>query len=216
MSISSIIAASRIQSDAPVPIAYKSHTVKAQTGVSTITPDKPTCAVGDLLRVLLMASAARTWTIPSGWFIIPGVSAGTLSVPLYRVVDGTEGSTFSFSCTGGTANLRAGMVCHEGVDPTDPFDVSSFLQGAAGTSLVLPQVNVADGTYLDSLAYRNASVAALTKPASMTQDFQNLSATNAFHGAHEDAVPGNSGTRTWSWTGTSVVAGVLCALRPAA
>lgn len=194
-------------------IAYRTPTVATAATVSTITVNKPTgTASGDLLRVLLMAAADRTWTVPAGWALIPGTTAGTRTVALYRVADGTEGASFSFSCTGGTANLHAGMVCNTGTDPTTPFDVASFAQSAA-SPLTLPGVTVTgNGKLLDSLLLK-VSTAAATIPASMTQQFQDNS-VNTFAAAYETAVVGATGTRAWTWTGgATVAAGVLCSLR---
>lgn len=194
-------------------ISYRTPTVGQANTATSVSVNKPTGTVAtELIRVLLSASAARTWNVPAGWALVPGTAAGDRTVALQRIADGSEGSSFTFTIAGGTANLRAGCVTTIGTDPTAPFDVSSFQQAASGTSNAIPGVTVTDGVWLDSLLFRVGSGAVVTHPGTMTEDFEDNS-IQSFAGAHETATPGATGTRTWTWVGSSVTAGLLCSLK---
>lgn len=212
MSLYGAIADHYVAGSAPAVITYRTPT-QANALATSININKPTgTATGDLLRVLLYAGGTRTWTVPAGWAVIPGTAAGARMVALYRIADGTEGASFTFTQTGTATGLRAGMVCTTGGNPTTPFDVASFNTASAST-MVIPSVTVTTGTHLDSLLLIGTDNATATKPASMTQEFQ-VNSISTFAGAYETATAGATGTRTWTWDGTAKFAGgLLCALK---
>lgn len=177
----------------------------------------PTGGSGSLLCLMGALSAATTgYNTPSGFLIPPSPYAASLRMSLfYKILDGTEGSTFSLTATASGMSMRAWTVIYQDVDPDDPFaGIGPVFQAASGTSTIIPSINVQDfdNTRLFSMAMRTGTTAAVTKPASMTQDVQ-TNTSSALAVAREDVAAGATGTRTWTWSGSSVVPAVLYALK---
>lgn len=113
-----------------------SHGVTA--GYSTsYTVSKPTgTAVGDLL-VFIGAGGTSTPATISG-FTVLGTGADSTGGPSvgrcivqYRVVTGTEPSSWTINMGGGTASLACGvMATYRGVDTTNPIDTTNFSYAA--------------------------------------------------------------------------------------
>jgi hypothetical protein len=103
---------------------------QARPGVSA-TINKPTGATtGDLLLALVWTYQLQTITPPSGFSLAPSTpqhenGANTYQTIYYRIVDGTEGSSFVFNFpSSGCYNISM-MACYRGVNNTTPFDTQS-------------------------------------------------------------------------------------------
>lgn len=179
---------------------------------STISVPKATVTGGSgaiLLLIMITSSANTGYNVPSGFARAPSPFAVSARGDLfYRIIDGTEGSNFSVVATSGAQSLRSYSVSFQDVDPNEPFGViGPMFQSAAGTSAAIPSIDFPDwdNSRLFSMVVRSGSGAAMTEPSGMTQD--------GFAVASQDVSPGATGTKTWTWTGSSVVQGVLFGLK---
>jgi hypothetical protein len=138
-----------------VSISFVS-TTQDQVGNSTTTVSKPTgVVVGDVLLWLVsndQSGGTVTITTPTGFTLIGTVFSNTNGTNrtvsqgvYYRVVDGTEGTTFSATgtATAGGPIMYSIMVAYRGADPVSPIDTSSRNSGnATGTTITATGVTV--------------------------------------------------------------------------
>lgn len=119
-------------------VAYASHT-------STIC-NKPTVSVGQVMVALFVNTGgnsviANTLTPPSGWIEYTGITTTTFNAfglfmrgRIYtRVVDGSEGASFTWNHQSGVSTAIATLV-FAGVDTTTPITTVSQNNGTGGTS----------------------------------------------------------------------------------
>jgi hypothetical protein len=99
---------------------------------TSITLSKPAgVSPGDIMIVNIVKYTGSNTINPSssGWTLIDGAVLGgsnyVRGAILYRIVDGTEGSNFTFSLGGFPTNAynEGALVAYTGVDLTNPFDV---------------------------------------------------------------------------------------------
>lgn len=108
------------------------------------TMDKPTdTQVGDLLLFFVnQTNSASVTSPPTGFTQLDVVSASSWSCTLmYRIVDGSEGSTFTFSTSGGSAYGECYMICIRGNALTsfiNAYQTSSG--GVSGNNLTMSGV----------------------------------------------------------------------------
>jgi hypothetical protein len=100
---------------------------------TSITLSKPAgLSTGDIMIVNIVKYTGSNSTNPSsnGWTLIDGAVLGgsnyVRGAVLYRIVDGTEGSSFTFSLGGysTSAYSEGALVAYTNVDLTNPFDVT--------------------------------------------------------------------------------------------
>lgn len=173
---------------------------------SSANVNKPAGAVkGKAWIILLQLANARTPATPAG-FAVLGTNT-TQFAAFIRICDGTEGATQTVSWTGGTSNWRAIPVVYNDVDSITPVLVASAWTAIASGAAAIAAASVtppstSGNDLLVSIGQILGNTNVMTKPASMTQDFQN-NATQTFAMASEVAVDGASGTRTWTWSGST-------------
>lgn len=180
-----------------------------------VTINKPSGTQSGDIMVFVGGSAAganRSWTQLSGWteIIDPGVPP-TLGVQ-YRVADGTEGSSFSFTGTfagnalvGGIATFRYGA-----------YDtVGSVGTAGSGGNCTAPQITVSQNNSMLLAAFANqSSSGTFTTPTGMTSAFSSTGAGSCAL-FYQSVNSGASGSRSSDPAGTSgAVAGVLLSLKP--
>lgn len=179
---------------------------------SSVSVSKPTgAAVGQYCIILVTSSGSTGFNTPAGFTALG--SATSQGALFGRVLDGTEGSSFTITITGSLMNLFAICDVVTGCDPVAPLDAVALTQASAVTTLTLGQIT-ATSTYLWSEATRIGSAAAVTPPASMTSVWSNTT-TQAAGGAAQTISPGATGTRDWTWSGSSTGVGFLMSLKPA-
>lgn len=142
---------------------------------------------------------------------------------LTRVVDGSEGATFT--ATGGTIRGQ-GMGCYSGVDPVDVTEGTPTGDGVGAETAILPSITtVTDGAVVVAGAFGSSGSpfpTGITFSGSMTErvDAEGSSAGIRI-GIADEAVPvaGATGTRTVTvdstGTGPAMIT-VMLALKPAA
>lgn len=150
-----------------------STTDQGATGTSPIVVTKPSStAAGSLLLAIIQHSAAiATISAPAGWTLIQRtVASGEVSITtFYRVCDGTEGSTFSFSASGGTNEIWEGaIVRYEGASAT-PFDVNSTNSSSSGTTLTASALTTTAADETVTCVYATWSDETITTGGSQTE-----------------------------------------------
>jgi hypothetical protein len=119
-------------------------TRSAYTTSASVDFTKPTgLAVGDFISVMFYLGTAKTITAPSGWtqlgsaVAFTGAAAGYQGYKFYKIADGTEASTISFTFTGSTDHTGA-IAAYSGVDQTTPLDVTTTSAAGSSTSIDAP------------------------------------------------------------------------------
>lgn len=176
------------------------QSVQTQTGSGDLVITKPTGIVsGDLMVALLGStvtgpSATPDWTAPAGWTgirgdLVNGAANSTRARSFYRIADGTEGATFTFTFAAGSGTVaRNSGEIHRiiGTHTTTPINVSNG-GTLLGTALTPDPVNVSVTTTVVNclvLAWLVHDHLALTQthtaPASHTEvsDFESTNAAN--------------------------------------
>jgi len=116
-------------------IAVRSVASAGVNGTAVVI-NKPTgTASGDVLVAFVGArnSSSVTCTAPAGWTSITSQARGSLgkAFAFYRVADGSEGSTFTFTLSISEAH-SGGILALTGVDTANPINVSTT--ASSGTS----------------------------------------------------------------------------------
>lgn len=215
-----------------VPALQGTATLVENAASATVAVTVPSGAnVGELLICAVTGSRTATGdtlTAPGGWqtaaLVKDGSANGVVTGLYYRVADGTEAASYTWTNTAGTAGRISGSMQRvSGADTTTPMDAaatSASLTAVAGTTIDAPSLTtVTANALLVSAAAANASSSAsLTVPTGMT-----LINTTAGTGRRQSwaseafPTPGATGVRTWT-VGTASLqrVAILAAIRPAA
>lgn len=197
------------------------------TGATSAIINKPaSVAVGDLLLACVGISTNNNIT-STGWTSViqqaPAAGTGRLGI-LYRVVDGTEGASFTFSFT--TASNGIGVISrYTGVYAVTPIEAQSSGNGASSTTHTAPTATSVSANAFIARVYfgipsnfTSARSYTITGPpelydASHTAGYTVMSAgdVQAVAGATGTqaatfSIAGNWGAATLALTDTSVVA----------
>lgn len=162
---------------------------------------------GDLLLVIL-ASAAATWTPPAGWNTGPTATPGVRQVSsFWRIADGSEGASFNFDSG---SNLVGCSVCLRisGAHQTSPINGSSSgvtaFGGANPTTVGSITTTVNDCLLLTGWSWSSSVSRSLTPPAGASQVAdQNSASPQEEVWAENLGAAGATGTRDWSLSTTS-------------
>ena len=207
------------------------------TTAGSIMANMPTglnVVAGDVWLAQVSVSST-TSTAPSGWTAAPGAHAQVGDAPIsstlyYRIVTGSEASTYTWTGLSGTSRATVIVQAYSGVNTTTPFDVAPSAISTSSdadtgstlaTSLTVPGITTATaGAMLISGCTLNAAASAsLTVPPGTA-----LVATTGGTGRRGSlaqelrATAGATGDRTWVESPTTVslqFAAWLGALRPA-
>ncbi|UEG48665.1 T9SS type A sorting domain-containing protein [Ferruginibacter lapsinanis] len=208
----------------------------SQTVYSTsnsLTINKPAgVAVGDLMiiNVIKYANGNTAGNAMSGWTKIEsalGGSSDKIGILLYRVVDGTEGSSFTYSL-GGSNYAQATIIAYTNVDPTSPFDVTPT--SITTPSSVATTVNPASVTTVTPRAFilmlgmsfsnattsRTFSTWSATSTSTLTEVYDNAGTNYVSVGAATGlkSVAGATGNGTITVSGNAYLGGIILAIRP--
>ena len=120
------------QAQAAPSLAITPGTATSAIGTgATITINKPIVAVGDLM-IANIAQFGSSGNVPAtgGWTkVLPSSCSSTgvsrCAIAFYKIVDGTEGSTFTFTLDAATTNSVGAIIPFSGVDTTTPFDTAT-------------------------------------------------------------------------------------------
>jgi hypothetical protein len=200
-------------------IVRESFTENVGTG-SSLVLDKPSgTAVGDLLLILVgndNTTNTDQWdnaTLKPTGFTLIGNEAGTVNsdahvAAFYRVVDGTEGASFTVTAQAAESNWGF-CIRYSGADTTTPIHV----EGAFGTDTVSPftfagvTTTVADCLVVNVLCHDGGNVGAFSVAGTgwtkIDEIFQDTVADAASGAYAENQMSGTGTPDTATWTVTS-------------
>ena len=132
-------------------ISFGSVSTAAPVGAPTTTlviPAPSGIAAGHFLiaGIEYQGGTGETITPPAGWTLIERTDSGTSFgiVTYYRVADGSEGASFTWTFSVATRSL-GGIIRYTGVDTASPIDVQGEATGSSATptapSVVTTQAN---------------------------------------------------------------------------
>jgi LPXTG-site transpeptidase (sortase) family protein len=213
-------------------IALRGVVTTATTATTNLTINKPVGVVAGDVMIVNIAKVGNNTNAPTlvGWTLIDGRSlAGTTlryGAVLYRVVDGTEGASFTFALGAGTTGSVGSIVAFSGVDAVTPFDVASGLisvQASQTAVAATTKTTVTTNTVVVMFGQAAASAPTwsgwtTTSPGALTELYDNQLAGNASVGAAWATKPtaGATGAGVATLSAAERNGGILIALRAAA
>jgi len=177
--------------------------------VATVVPAKPTgTTTGDLLLACCWSdNQTSTWTSP-GFTAEANPGAGT--GVLWRIADGSEGSTFTFTRAVNTINAACVVVIRIDAgtfDPADPIDTVGLFSTGSAASFVIPSQSPTgtDNLFVQVLGRGFVAADSWTPPGGTTERDDAAAAGTGIRYAVGDEVvgAGATGTRTWTHTASS-------------
>jgi hypothetical protein len=222
--------ASASQAFAAIAIRGGASNFTTGNGSSSVIINKPAGVVaGDVMIVTLSSyGGSSNPTLLSGWTSISNVllfSSSRYAAVFYRVVDGTEGTSFTFTITG-ASNSAGAIVAFSGVDPVNPLDATIQPISTAGNTTAIPATTITTNTanaavimfgMCSNAQARTFSGWTTTSPGGLTEIYDYQGASYEFVGAAWaiKAIAGSTGagSATLSATGSNV-GGILIALKP--
>jgi len=208
----------------------------ATTGTTTntsLTISKPSGVVAGDVMLVSIAQVGNNSVNPTyaGWTAVAGANLGgnpkSRGSVLYKVADGTEGSTFTFTLGSGTTGAVGSMVAFSGVDTSGatPFDVSPgtilTANSTAAGATTITTVSADAAVIMFGMASNGAptwSGWTTTSPGALTElyDSQNSSGGQASVGAAwaAKAVAGATGAGAATLSSAQRNGGILIALKP--
>lgn len=197
---------------------------------TTLTLNKPTGVnVGDIMIVNIVKYKSGNTTNPSlsGWTVIAsglGGNANRIGAILYRIVDGTEGSSFAFSLGGTMSNAEGTIVAFSGIDHSSPFDVTpASITTAASTGKTVSITSITTNTPnalvlmlgMSSNSTLSTFTWSITSPV-LTElyDVSGTSVVSVGAAAAIKPTVGATGTGTVTASVTTYLGGIVLVLRP--
>lgn len=191
------------------------------SATTVVIPYPAGIVAGELLLVQTAASSSFTPTGPAGWTLRSVQLSGIPAAIFYRVADGTESGSATFTVQS-TANRCSGIMTRwSGVD-TSLFDVADVKSAAAGVGYTSPTITTS--TDSDVLVYTvslgASASSSINTPAGITQIEQGGAGggRRLFSGRELISPAGATGTRSWTQTGTASLqwSGIVTPLKPVA
>ena len=146
--------ADRLRATAAQPAArefqYVGSDTPARTSASTtIVVTKPTDVIsGDLLVVYITNDSSRTVTVPSGW--TSRYATSVLNV-LTRIVDGSDGSTYTFTLSGTTATVAILVAFRNAT-----FHLMGTLGTGGGNPSIAPSISPTVPAFILNYGYKTS------------------------------------------------------------
>jgi len=211
--------------------AVTSGTSTATTTSATLTINKPSgVTTGDIMLAVIseINGTTLTATTSTGWQRVASAdlagSTKRYATILYRIVTGTESSTYTFALPTSTNNGVGGIVSFRGVNNTTPFDLtpgSISVTSSASTSVAATSITSATSSATIVMFGMAASVSnatftswAVTSPI-LTEILDAHSSNNAVGVAWGiKATAGSTGAGSATLSASSRNGGLLIALRP--
>lgn len=193
---------------APFWQSVQTNTAQDAGGVGSIAVTKPVdTAVGDLLLAFVgtvSVGAAATVNVPAGWTAINNTAITTLyGRAFYRIADGTEGASITFTFASNATQTVAEIHRIIGTHATTPIDVSAVASVVASDLDPDPDSPLVTTTVVNTLvfAWLLHDHAALTQ--SHTAGASHVERTDFESNLAGVRVSGTSQTRAFSATGST-------------
>jgi hypothetical protein len=194
-------------------ITYRSSTTNTASATNSIVLSTPSdVQVGDVMVASVSiggTSVPGTLTTPTGWTqaLAPKVQGNVEVGTYYRVVTGTEATSYTWSVASGSFSLAGGIVDYAGVSNA-PIDVTRSSGGNSGTAGCTGANTTTANDYVLVSAADNANVT-FTPPAGMTERFD-LPTTRASLEHSSVLQPSSGATGTKTATPSSTTAAWAC------
>lgn len=138
---------------------------------SSVTVAKPTGAASGDLLILLLGCESSSYATPSGFSLIGGGGDTSAPVLLYafsRVLDGTEGSSFTFTGQGYGSSLTAVCLSGAAATPTG-FALEYTDSNRSGSQGIPGQTSPAAGSLIIASVFDGGSTTAPSTPPGLTK-----------------------------------------------
>jgi hypothetical protein len=211
-------------------IAVRGSATSSSTTNASLTISKPSgVVVGDIMIMNISryySSGSNSCPTSTGWtqMVCQTLGGNWWGGLMYRVVDGTEGTSFTFSLTNN--NYAAGsIVAFSGVNPSSPFDVTPGTLSTQTASTSVSATSIATVTnnaaiimfgMASSSPYSSFSGWSTTSPGSLTEIYDNGGATYQAVGAAWaiKTTAGSTGAGSATISSSGHNGGILIALKP--
>lgn len=164
------------------PQVAATNTSAETNNVTTHTVNLPSGIVaGDLLILLIAADGSETLTLPSGFNLLALTAWGGLTARLgYKIADGTEGSTTTFSTSAGERSAHQSYRINGWRADTPPEVSANAGTSASATFTALDPVNwdVEDTLWL-AFAVSDADTTFSVDPTGYTNAIENDSGSGS-------------------------------------
>ena len=192
------------------------------SATTVVIPYPAGIVAGELLLVQTSASSSFTPTGPAGWTLRSVMLSGIPAAIFYRIADGTESGSATFTVQSSANRCSGIMTRWSGVDTTTPFDVADVKSAASGVGYTSPTITTSTDSavivYTVSLGASGSS--SINTPAGITQVEQGGAGggRRLFSGRELISPAGATGTRSWTQTGSTALqwGGIVTPLRPTA
>lgn len=196
-------------------VAFETFTTNTGFGVTTRPINKPTGSVaGNVLFITIMQSN-RSYGTVTGFTNVASIPFSTSSgaTILRRVLDGSEGASFSVSF-GPSTNMDIVCARFSGMDPTTPVEASTTTpSGASSTTHTAPSVTSLSAGAMILRVYFTTSTSSYT--ISGPTKFYDFHGNGGVMGAGAlQASAGSSGTQAATLSAAAPWAAASLALKP--
>jgi hypothetical protein len=196
-------------------------TVNSTASSSLVIPRPAGTVPGDVLVASLALNGSRIASAPAGWVPLTALTGGTGNPRLYayyRVAGTSDPASYTWTTRASVAG-SGGIARYSGVDTANPLAaaVSTATSSTTVSSLTVPGVTAAvPGAMLIGSVAINASPLSvmIESPTGMSERWDLGGKRQEYDDALQ-AAAGESGSRTWTFSGPREAAGWLAALRPA-
>ncbi len=196
----------------PFLISQASGTAGTTT---TLTINKPTgTREGDLMISAVNGDAQATWTGDTGWTEVADQNARPSLRIAYKVAGASEGASYTFTASS-TGNLSGTIATYR----NGAYDAIGTIATGANPLVVGAVTASVNFARIFAAVARNASSITITGPATMQTIAIDSDGTQPSRLVEQDAalsLAGSSGTRSFEMGASTLVAGVLTSIKPAA
>ena len=206
-------------------ITFRSYTAKnADTNGSVVMTKPAGTAVGDVLifQMVSVPGAIGTISPPTGWTLIDAQTygSGEGSADYYRVVDGSEGSTFTWTWTGGLGRGVMILAAFSGVDNTTPIHKHSLYYGTtSNTSMPTTSITPTVNNTMIVVMFGTNFAYVITAPSGMTNIYNSIDGGNGYSGEMSYLLQGTAAATSPTATSATAISNnqtnLLIALNPA-
>lgn len=129
-----------------MPAAFEAvSTVVSPGGTNNLIFPKPGAGAAGTLAVVVLVVFNDTWDTPAGWIVlrddtlvvVPAFMRVTVE---YRVFNGLEGPSFTFSGVPIASNRAGAMLTFTGVNTGSPIDAHNIQTGTHATDIICPSI----------------------------------------------------------------------------
>lgn len=179
-----------------------------------ITINKPTGTLeNDLMIAVYSGDGTQTWTPATGWTEVLDYNTRAGIGVAWKVATAAEGSTYTFTSSGGGTNYNGFIVTYSGA----AFDVMGTATTSGTSSIAISGITVSENlSILLSFVAQGATTNATFTPASGFSSLaSNLTNRPPSQLWSKNIESGATGNQTFTSTESASLSGVLFSIKPA-